>query len=311
MERSNYDKSLEDHYFGSDNFKTKKKTLKIARQSGAKKLPDVITKDGKIMVRTGISNTAGVPVSVSVRPAGAATVGAALQSAKKNKKKGLFKKILKGAAAVGTGGASLALSKKGRAQIKKGAKKVGKVAKKLVTAASLAPLIPLRGVMSKALVKSGFVAPKKLEDLANAFYSHIVKRSPSNYESRFNEQDNLLPLAALVPPIIGFVKDLINGRKKKKAGVPVSMTPVEEAIAADSEKVVSQIEAKAAQAGISTGAEMPGSNSKDNPTPEKGGAPDEDQKPERKALASMGDMTKNPALLLGAGALALLFLFKN
>lgn len=161
---------------------------------------------------------------------------------KKKKKKGVFKKI-------GSG-------------IKKGAKAVGKAVKKVATAAVYAPLLPLKGIMKKALKKKGVAAPSKMPDLAEAFYNNIVKKSnfDSYYHGRTLERDGYNDHfigVEVVAGILKYVKDILQRKKAKKAGQPVALSPVEEEIAAGSDRILSEIENKAAASGVDVGEDLP------------------------------------------------------
>jgi len=179
---------------------------------------------------------------------------------KKKKKRGLFKKIGGGikkltknklVSGVLTGGASEVI--RNRKKIGKGLKKIGKLA---VGAALLPAVLPLMPVMAAALKKKGLKPSKKPRALVEQFYKNIVKKN-SHYDFQANHsgEDNFLPLAAVVPPVISFVKDMIN---RKKSGEKLS--PVLDTVASGSENVVDEIKTKLS----STPEEIPGSNAKDS-----------------------------------------------
>jgi len=154
---------------------------------------------------------------------------------KKKKKKKFFKKI-------GSG-------------IKKGVKAVGKAVKKVTQVAVFAPLLPLKGMMKKALRKKGVSPPSKMPDLAEAFFNNIVKKShfDSYYHGRTLERDGYndhFITVEIVGGILKFVKDLLHKKKAKKAGLPVALSPVEEQITADSERVLTEIEKRASSSGV-------------------------------------------------------------
>jgi len=161
---------------------------------------------------------------------------------KKKKKKGLFKKI-------GSG-------------IKKGAKAVGKAVGKVVKGAVYAPLLPLKGMMKKALKKKGVSPPSKMPDLAEAFYNNIVKKSnfDSYYHGRTLERDGYndhFIAVDVVAGILKYVKDILQRKKAKKAGQPVALSPVEEEIAAGSEKVLNAINERADNSGADVSEDLP------------------------------------------------------
>lgn len=163
------------------------------------------------------------------------------KSGKKPKKKGLFKKIALG---IVTGGASNIVRdrKKIAKGIGKGAKTVGKVVKKVTTLSLLTPLIPLVPAMRSSLKKKGLTPPKKLDELARMFYKVIVKK-----ESAFDRADHLVPIAAIIPPIIGFVKNLIHA-KKNKAKLP----PEEKVVADAAESVINEVEKDQVQQAVAS-----------------------------------------------------------
>lgn len=319
MEYSHFDKQV--NRMVNRKTRRKKRVLKVGRPSGAKTLPMVIVSDGKILVHKGVSKTAGMPIDAPISKAGLSTASIALKQAYEMNHLKAFKKIGKGIkkTAKGVGKVAGKVAKGVAKGAKATAKAAVKVTKKITTAAVLAPLLPLKGVMKKALSKKGFKAPSKMEDLVRAFHDNIMKKS-SSYETM--HPDHFLPIAAIVPPVIEFVKGLIT---KKKSGQ--NLTPVEKVIADDSEKVVNNIAAKAEQAGIDTAPTMPGSNAKDSDT---GGgitnpnAPEKSfTEPDRKRKGmkmrndkpgvkdggiSLGNISP---VALGAGALALLFFMRK
>lgn len=135
-------------------------------------------------------------------------------------------------------------------------RKTANVVKKVTVAATLLPLLPLKGAMVKALKKQGVAVPGKFEDIIRLFASKILgkhyEETPAYYESR----DNFLPIAALIPPIIGFFKQLLA---HKKAGA--KLTPTEKVMADEATNVIDDITAKM---GGASGDPNGGSNSKDN-----------------------------------------------
>jgi hypothetical protein len=175
---------------------------------------------------------------------------------KKKKRKGFFKKITSGkigriGKALASGGASEVV--RNRKKIGKGLKKLGKLA---VGAALLPAVLPLMPVMAAALKKKGLKPSKKPRALVEQFYKNIVKKN-SHYDFQANHagEDTFLPLAAVVPPVIKFVQDMIQ---RKKSGEKLS--PVLATVADGSESVVSEIKQKL----DSAPEETPGSNSKDS-----------------------------------------------
>ena len=146
--------------------------------------------------------------------------------------------------------------------LKKGFKKVGGALKKVGQAAALAPLLPLKGVMKKALKKKGVNPPSKLPDLAEAFYNNIVKKShyDTAYFGRSLERDGYNDdhiVGSIVEGIISFIKTLKKKKEEKKKGLPVQFSPVEKEIIEGSEKVLNKIEEKAERSGINIKATRP------------------------------------------------------
>jgi hypothetical protein len=231
MEYSHYDKEMANEY-GINNLFKKKKKVAIAKPTGGTN-PEAVTVNGVPMVKTSTKSKKQV---------------------KKAKRKANRKKVL---GKIGKG-------------LKKGIKAVAKVSKGLALAPMLAPIVPLKPMMKKALTKKGFKAPKKTQDLAEAFYNHIIK-GKANYDTpELNYdgyQDNFITVE-IVGQILKFVKDAIGKKKLKKSGeVPgLQLSPVEELVANDSEKVVKEIEAKAGEMGISQEQiiPLPGSNAKES-----------------------------------------------
>jgi len=148
--------------------------------------------------------------------------------AKKKHKRKLFKKL---------GGA-----------IKKGAKFVKKVT---IASIALPALIPLAPVMKKALKSKGITPPKGVQKIARLFYENIVQHKNSKFEAvNFDDyaaEDSILPLAAIVPPIIGFIKDMVN---KSKAGHKLNAT--EKEIADAAQPVIDKVQAAADNTPVDT-----------------------------------------------------------
>jgi hypothetical protein len=219
---------------------------------------------------------------------------------KKKKAKG-FKKVLK---KVGSG---IKKGTKGVAKgVKKGVKAVGKVAK---GAALLPLLVPIVPVMQKALKAKGVKPVKGVQKLAEQFYTVVVKKQ-SHFAS-----DHFLPLAAIVPPIIDFVKNAIG---KKKAGIKPS-DPAEKAVADSGEQVLEKLETKAVIEGvkeeqINAASSAPGSNIKvPDEMPDNSGVaePAQKRKAEQKKRKKAKDGSKNAAIsfsnpLVIGGAIAAL-----
>lgn len=159
----------------------------------------------------------------------------------KRRKKRLTKKVAKG-------------GKKG----KKATKKLKKAAvrtqrRKLRKTVSLkerlivAPLVPLRGVMERAVKKHGVDNPKvlPLAILAKEFFNRVVRKTNTYYEEIPDElcnYDNVEPvtLTAIVSAVVTFVKGL---KKKKAAGE--KLTKTEELVVSGTEKVETEIKEKA------------------------------------------------------------------
>lgn len=227
------------------------------------------------------------------------------KQAKKAKRKALVSKVKKG--------------------VKKAVKTVAKVSKSLALAPMLAPLIPLKPIMKKALQKKGFPAPKKTQDLAEAFFNNIV-RGRANFETSYLEYDGYndnLVTVEIVGGIIKFIKDVLVKKKAKTSGAVegVQLSPVEELIADGSEKVLAKIEEKADKAGVEL-EPMPGSNAKENSTSgmsepdDKSEAEDKSERKEKRkkkggvsgGAISLGSMTT--PLIIGGVLVAAYVAFK-
>lgn len=214
--------------------------------------------------------------------------------ANKKKKKKKFGRFLKAAI---TGGASEVI--RNRKKIGKGLKKVGKAIKKVTMVATAAPLIPFKGLMKKALKKKGVNPPKNFPDLIEVFYNNIVKKS-SNFEShpfygktleRDGYNDDHI-IGDIVKGVLQFIMGLIKKKKEQKAGAPVELSPIEDAIANEASSVVGKIDKKIDESGIDVG-DLPGSSSKDNDGTDT-------ERPSRKNGKGKKDNTKM-YLLIGGG----------
>lgn len=120
-------------------------------------------------------------------------------------------------------------------------KKVGQLATKLISYPLLVPLMP---VMGAAIKKAGVSPSGDPGKRAEQFYTYVIKKEKpgSNYE-----QDHILPaIAALIPIVIKFVKNMIAKKKAKKAaGQEASMDPVEAVVADTGASVMETLDQKA------------------------------------------------------------------
>jgi hypothetical protein len=164
---------------------------------------------------------------------------------RKKLKKAASSKFGRIAAGILTGGASVAASKKGRADLKKGAKKVGKIAKKVLQASAFLPLFPLKPMLVKILKGKGKNVSMKTDmaDLANMFYNTVVRKQDKSFEAidldEITSTDEHVigtAVAAVVGGIISFIKAI---KKKKAAGQ--KLTKIEEDVATGTEQVEKQI----------------------------------------------------------------------
>lgn len=124
-------------------------------------------------------------------------------------------------------------------------KKVGKAVGKVVAKVALYPaLIPLIPVMAGALKKLKVKVPKDPGKMAEAFYRYVIKKEkPGN---TYENSDHVAPaIAALIPPVIKFIKDMVQKKKAKKAGQAVSLDPVEDIVGGIGESVIDKIESSA------------------------------------------------------------------
>ncbi len=284
MEIQHYDRQLDSNYLG----KRRKKIL-LRRPTGGT-LPEAVMIDGIPMVKSG-----AMPDHIL---------------------KKVRKKIKKAASKAGKG---IAKAAKATAKgLKKAVKTVAKVSVGIAKAPMLAPIVPLKPMMKKALNKKGFNAPSKTQDLAEAFYNNIVK-GRANFDTPHLEydgyQDNLVTVE-IVGAIVKFVKDALSKKKAKKSGeVPgLELSPVEELVANESEKVVDEIKEKANDVGVEI-APLPGSNSKESKESGVEDAPGSPDRKGRKTKSKKGGKRNNenknsggfggistPVLLGGAAA---------
>jgi hypothetical protein len=205
-------------------------------------------KKKKVVISKPTVGTNAAAVSVNGQPMVKVSTMSKKQK-KKAKRKAIVKKVGKG--------------------LKKVAKKVVKISAGLAKAPMLAPLIPLKPMMKKALKKNGFNAPSKTQDLAEAFYNHVIRGQHYDMPvlKRDGYQDNLITVE-IVGQILKFVKDALGKKKAKKTGsVPgVELSPTEKLVADESEAVIKKIEVKAEEAGVSIAPDVTtaGSNSKES-----------------------------------------------
>jgi hypothetical protein len=125
--------------------------------------------------------------------------------------------------------------------------KIKKIASKLNPA--LLPLIPLKGLMVKALNNKGVTTKKEepLDVIAKKFYNNIVVKHNKHYEEVHFDSD-LEPdyvvgsaITGIVTAVISFIKDL---KKKKEAEGEEALTPTEKVIVKQTENVEAQIQEK-------------------------------------------------------------------
>lgn len=134
-----------------------------------------------------------------------------------------------------------------RVKVKKAIKKTAKKLASVGTRAILAPLLPLRPIMIKALKSKGKAASRstKIDVLARDFYNYVVvPHSKGNFEEiHFDpDVDHIAgtALTAIASAVVTFIKSL---KKKKAEGEPMSST--EKTIVKGTEAVEAQIEEKA------------------------------------------------------------------
>ena len=207
----------------------------------------------------------------------------------KKKRKGKFGRIARGFL---TGGASEIV--RNRKKIGKGLGKIGKIA---AGAALLPALLPLMPIMAGALKAKGLKPSRKPRQLAEQFYTQIVKKNSHYDKPDTSGEDHFLPLAAIVPPIITFIKRLIA---KKKTGAKLSK--VEDIVATGSENVVDKIK----ENGGGDESSMPGSNAKDSGE----GIGDEGSEGSHKSKQlSIGGLKLSTPMMLGIGGVLIVVIF--
>jgi len=152
----------------------------------------------------------------------------------------------------------------GKKKKKKGGffKKIAKGIKNVTMASALIPaLLPFVPVMFLALKKKGLRPPKNPVKLAHMFYDNIVKKTQSKFEQvhfeHYAADDHILPIAAIVPPIIKFIKHAVDKRKAKKA-----QSAEEVAVSDVAAPIIDKISDKAASVGITAESLGNGSNEK-------------------------------------------------
>ncbi len=162
--------------------------------------------------------------------------------AAKPKKKSKFKKILGG---ILTGGVSTIIAdrKKIGKGITKGVKAVAGAVKDVTAFSVLLPFVPM---MNKSLKAKGLTPPKNVADKAELFYKEVVQKNSNSFDAPdlleemetfdgSNRSDHVA--VAIIPPIIAFVKDLIN---KKKRGTKLG--PILDAVATGGMQAQTEIE---------------------------------------------------------------------
>lgn len=132
-------------------------------------------------------------------------------------------------------------------------KKVGTAVKKGGEAAMLAPALPFKGVMRKALQKRKINPPRKMSELIRSFYENVIKKG--NYEEYLEHVDPVT-IGAIVTAVVNFFKKM---KKKKDDGEKVSS---EENEFADTVEEVSKQAAAMIEAGRD--AEIQSEDSKGN-----------------------------------------------
>lgn len=113
----------------------------------------------------------------------------------------------------------------------------------------LAPLLPFKGLMKKALEKRGYKPSNKLRELAEQFYNHVVKNNfeGNNYDDVYVSADNYededhaaIAIGAIVSAILAFIKGI---KEKGDSGEPLSGT--EKAIYQGTQEAETQIQDRA------------------------------------------------------------------
>jgi hypothetical protein len=151
-----------------------------------------------------------------------------------------------------------------RKKVNNAVQKVVDTAKKVGTFAVLAPY---RGLMSNALRKRGYSVPSELNDLVKEFYFKIVKRNSFDEYQYFNDGDMYAHQSTLeernaenaigisIAAIVSGVLSFINGIKDKKEEGQ-ELTPTQEIILRESEKVEREVNNVKADATTATIGEM-------------------------------------------------------
>lgn len=119
-------------------------------------------------------------------------------------------------------------------KVSKAVKKVGKSivegVKKVAGNVALAPLLPFKGAMKKALKKKGIDPPSDLPALASKFYQVVIQKK-SNFEYSYDLEEDLQHADPVITPmiitaIVGFIKQILGAKLEGK-----KLTPEEEEIA--------------------------------------------------------------------------------
>lgn len=114
--------------------------------------------------------------------------------------------------------------KKAGKKVKNAIKKVGdKIVDKVKKVAGnvlLAPLLPFKGAMKKALKKKGISPPNDLPALASKFYQVVIQKK-SNFEYCYELEDDLNHVDPVVTPmiitaIVGFIKQILGAKLEGK-----------------------------------------------------------------------------------------------
>jgi hypothetical protein len=185
------------------------------------------------------------------------------------------------------------LFKKIGAALKKVAQKVGSLVK---TTALLPAILPLLPVMKAALRKKKISVSNNPMKIVQAFYDAFIARKGKSYEEleeHYSGSDSIVFIAAIIPPVIKFVKALIQ---KKKRGEPIP----EEFKEAAAEAV--KVEDKLVQAANA----QPGGAAavlKEVAVEAAGGPPAKDGPP---VTGDMGSLLTSPWLIAGGAVLVLI-----
>jgi len=122
------------------------------------------------------------------------------------------------------------LGKKVKETVKKVGGKIVKAVKTVAGNVALAPLLPFKGAMKKALKKKGVEPPKELPELASKFYQLVIQKK-SNFEYNYDLEDDIKHADPVITPmiitaIVGFIKQILGAKLEGK-----KLTPEEEEIA--------------------------------------------------------------------------------